>query len=158
MVKHNNIIPNVHLRKHWSRQKNHTHHDQPAAKLRRYRRRQDKAAKLFPRPLQKLRPVVASQTRRYAGKVWLLELGGLLQLDQLVCALCIVGGQRVVSVRSSGERGDEPEARSCDAAACRWCSGAARGQLCYLAGAAASVAVWRSAMLRRRTNAIARHR
>merc|ERR1719183_50876 len=69
MVKHNNIIPNVHLRKHWSRQKNHTHHDQPAAKLRRYRRRQDKAAKLFPRPLQKLRPVVASQTRRYAGKV-----------------------------------------------------------------------------------------
>ena len=57
--------------------------------------------------------------RRYAGKVWLLELGGLLQLDQLVCALCIVGGQHVVSVRSSGERGDEPEARSCDAAACR---------------------------------------
>ena len=69
MVKHNNIIPNVHLRKHWSRQKNHTHHDQPAAKLRRYRRRQDKAAKMFPRPIQKLRPVVASQTRRYAGKV-----------------------------------------------------------------------------------------
>jgi len=69
MVKHNNIIPNVHLRKHWSRQKNHTHNDQPAAKLRRYKRRQAKAAKLFPRPIQKLRPVVASQTRRYAGKV-----------------------------------------------------------------------------------------
>jgi len=69
MVKHNNIIPNVHLRKHWSRQKNHTHNDQPAAKLRRYKRRQDKAARMFPRPIQKLRPVVASQTRRYAGKV-----------------------------------------------------------------------------------------
>jgi len=69
MVKHNNIIPNVHLRKHWSRQKNHTHHDQPAAKLRRYKRRQAKAAAMFPRPIQKLRPVVASQTRRYAGKV-----------------------------------------------------------------------------------------
>ena len=36
--------------------------------------------------------------------MWLLELGGLLQLDQLVCASrCIVGGQHVVSVRSSGE-------------------------------------------------------
>ena len=57
--------------------------------------------------------------RRYAGKVWLLELGGLLQLGQLVCAMGIVGGQRVVSVRSSGERADEHGARSCDAAACR---------------------------------------
>ena len=54
-----------------------------------------------------------------AGKVWLHQLCGLLQLDQLVCAMRVVGGQRVVSVRSSGERGDEPEARSCDAAACR---------------------------------------
>ena len=39
--------------------------------------------------------------RRYAGKVWLLELGGLLQLGQLVCAMDVVGGQCVVSVRSS---------------------------------------------------------
>ena len=31
----------------------------------------------------------------------------------------IVGGQRVMSVRSSGARGDEPEARLCDALACR---------------------------------------
>ena len=56
---------------------------------------------------------------RYAGKVWLHKLGGLLQLGQLVCAMRVVGGQRVMSVRSSGERGDEPGARSCDAAACR---------------------------------------
>ena len=56
---------------------------------------------------------------RYAGKVWLHKLGGLLQLGQLVCAMRVVGGQRVMSVRSSGARGDEPEARSCDAAACR---------------------------------------
>ena len=54
-----------------------------------------------------------------AGKVWLHQLGGLLQLGQLVCATRVVGGQRVLSVRSSGERGDEPGARSCDAAACR---------------------------------------
>ena len=44
---------------------------------------------------------------RYAGKVWLHQLGGLLQLGQLVCAMRVVGGQRVMSVRSSGERGDE---------------------------------------------------
>ena len=56
---------------------------------------------------------------RYAGKVWLHQLGGLLQLGQLICAIRVVGGQRVVSVRSSGERGDEHGARSCDAAACR---------------------------------------
>jgi hypothetical protein len=51
--------------------------------------------------------------------VWLHQLGGLLQLSQLVCAMRVVGGQRVMSVRSSGERGDEPGARSCDAAVCR---------------------------------------
>ena len=54
-----------------------------------------------------------------AGKGWLHQLGGLLQLGQLLCAMRVVGGQRVVSLRSSGERGDEPRARSCDAAACR---------------------------------------
>ena len=57
--------------------------------------------------------------RRYAGKVWLLELGGLLQLGQLVYSMDIVGGQRAMGVRSSGERADEHGARSCDAAACR---------------------------------------
>ena len=31
----------------------------------------------------------------------------------------IVGGQRAMGVRSSGERADEHGARSCDAAACR---------------------------------------
>jgi hypothetical protein len=56
---------------------------------------------------------------RYAGQGWLHQLGGLMQLGQLVCAMRVVGRQRVMSVRSSGARGDEPEARSCDAAACR---------------------------------------
>ena len=56
-----------------------------------------------------------------AGQGWLHQLGGLLQLGQLVCAMRVVGRQRVMSVRSSGARGDEPEARSCDAAAC-WLS------------------------------------
>ena len=68
MVKHNNIIPNVHLRKHWQGRV-HTHHDQPALKKKRYERRVAKATRMFPRPIQKLRPIVSSMTRRYAGKV-----------------------------------------------------------------------------------------
>jgi hypothetical protein len=56
--------------------------------------------------------------RRCAGKGWLLELGGLLQLGQLVCAMGIVGGQRAMGVKSSGERADEPEARLCDTPGC----------------------------------------
>ena len=51
--------------------------------------------------------------------MWLLELGGLLQLGQLVCAMRIVGGLRAMGVSSSRELGDELEARSGDAAACR---------------------------------------
>ena len=51
--------------------------------------------------------------------MWLHQLGGLLQLGQLVCAMRVIGGQRVVSVSSSGERGDEPGARSYHAAAWR---------------------------------------
>ena len=34
MVKHNNIVPNVHLRKHWQTRVR-VHFDQPAKKLRR---------------------------------------------------------------------------------------------------------------------------
>ena len=68
MVKHNNIIPNVHLRKHWQR-RTKTHFDQPAAKLRRRQRRDAKSKAMFPRPIQKLRPIVSSCTRKYAGKV-----------------------------------------------------------------------------------------
>ena len=56
---------------------------------------------------------------RCAGKGWLLELGGLVQLGQLVCAMRIVGGLRAMGVSSSRELGDELEARSGDAAACR---------------------------------------
>lgn len=68
MVKHNNIIPNVHLRKHWTK-RTKTHFDQPGQKTRRYQNRIAKAARVFPRPVQNLRPIVSSPTRRYAGKV-----------------------------------------------------------------------------------------
>lgn len=57
MVKHNNVLANVHLRKHWARFVK-TWFNQPARKQRRVIARQTKAAKVFPRPLEKLRPVV----------------------------------------------------------------------------------------------------
>merc|ERR1719473_481387 len=68
MVKHNNSVPNIHLRKHWQR-RTHTHFDQAAQKLRRRQRRETAANRMHPRPTEALRPVVSSQTRQYAGKV-----------------------------------------------------------------------------------------
>lgn len=79
MVKHNNAVANIHLRKHWYRRVK-CHFNQPAQKLRRHQRRITKAAQSFPRPIQKLRPIVSSATRRYAGKV---RYGRGFTLDEL---------------------------------------------------------------------------
>lgn len=79
MVKHNNVVPNVHLRKHWQR-RTKCHFDQPAAKLRRRQVRDAKSKAMSPRPIQKLRPIVSSCTRRYAGKV---RYGRGFTLDEL---------------------------------------------------------------------------
>ena len=68
MVKHNNQLQNVHLRKHWQRFVK-TWFNQPARKQRRLHARQAKAAALFPRPLERLRPVTRGNTRRYNGKL-----------------------------------------------------------------------------------------
>lgn len=57
MVSHNNVVPNVHLRKHWLMRVK-TYFNQAANKRKRLLRRQAKAARLMPRPLEKLRPVV----------------------------------------------------------------------------------------------------
>lgn len=56
-MKHNNIIPKVHLRKHWARFVK-TWFNQPARKQKRSMARASKAAQIFPKPLEKLRPVV----------------------------------------------------------------------------------------------------
>ena len=49
--------------------------------------------------------------RRCAGKVWLHELGGEMLLGQCFGAMRIIGGLRVMGVRSCGSCGDETEAR-----------------------------------------------
>jgi large subunit ribosomal protein L13e len=79
MVKHNNVLPNVHLRKHWGRFVR-TWFDQPAKKLDRYTKRKSKAEKIAPRPLRSLRPIVAGQTNRHNGK---LRYGKGFTLEEL---------------------------------------------------------------------------
>lgn len=68
MVKHNNAIQKIHLRKHWGRFVK-TWFNQAARKTRRQNIRKEKAAAVFPRPADKLRPSVRCQTQRYNMKV-----------------------------------------------------------------------------------------
>ncbi|KAM7260066.1 hypothetical protein ACFE04_015807 [Oxalis oulophora] len=78
MVKHNNVIPNSHFKKHWQNYVK-TWFNQPARKTRRRVARQKKAVKIFPRPTAgPLRPIVHGQTRKYnmklrAGRGFTLE-------------------------------------------------------------------------------------
>ncbi|KAI3834555.1 hypothetical protein MKX03_004236 [Papaver bracteatum] len=69
MVKHNNVIPNGHFKKHWQNYVK-TWFNQPARKTRRRVARQKKAVKVFPRPTSgPLRPIVHGQTLKYNMKV-----------------------------------------------------------------------------------------
>ncbi|XP_008800008.1 60S ribosomal protein L13-1-like [Phoenix dactylifera] len=78
MVKHNNVVPNGHFKKHWQNYVK-TWFNQPARKTRRRIARQKKAVKIFPRPTSgPLRPVVQCQTLKYnmkprAGRGFTLE-------------------------------------------------------------------------------------
>ena len=60
-AKGNNIIPNGHFHKDWQKYVK-TWFNQPARKIRRRQNRVAKAARVAPRPLNKLRPVVACPT------------------------------------------------------------------------------------------------
>jgi len=69
---HNNVIPNVHLRKHWHnsiwtyRGVVKCHLNQHGKKMRRVRKRNEKAKRLAPRPTGgALRPAVRCQTFKY---------------------------------------------------------------------------------------------
>lgn len=100
MVKHNNIIPNIHCKKKW--------HDstrgplkvklalnQASKKKSRRLARAAKAAAIAPRPLQLLRPVVAAQTQRYSSK---LRLGKGFSLAELKAAGLSAAYARTVGI------------------------------------------------------------
>lgn len=67
MVKHNNVLPNVHLRKHWQRNVK-VWLNQAGRKSRRLIARRARAAATAPRPLDRLRPSVRCQTIRYSHR------------------------------------------------------------------------------------------
>ena len=67
MVKHNNVCPNVHLKKQWQRRVK-TWFDQPGRKKRRRKARIAKAKLMAPNPTHKLRPIVRGQTNKYNTK------------------------------------------------------------------------------------------
>jgi len=68
MGKHNNMIPNVHFHKDWQRYVKNWFHQAPQKKRRR-EKREEKAAKVFPRPVEGLlRPVVTPPTIKYNTK------------------------------------------------------------------------------------------
>ena len=68
MVRHNNMIHNVHLKFDWQ-DKVKTWYNQPGRKHRRRVLRQKKAALLNPNPTHKLRPIVRGQTNKYNTKI-----------------------------------------------------------------------------------------
>ncbi|CAN4105187.1 unnamed protein product [Withania somnifera] len=82
-MKHNNVIPNGHFKKHWQNYVR-TWFNQPARKTRRRIARQKKAATIFPRPTAgSLRPIVHGQTLKYNMKV---RAGRGFSLEELKAA------------------------------------------------------------------------
>jgi len=82
-MKHNNVIPNGHFKKHWQNYVR-TWFNQPARKTRRRVARQKKAVKIFPRPTAgPLRPIVRGQTLKYNMK---LRAGRGFSLEELKAA------------------------------------------------------------------------
>lgn len=78
----NKVIPNTHFRKDWQLRVR-TWFDQPAKKLKRRNRRAAKAKAAFPRPVERLRPLVHAPTAKYNSKT---RAGRGFSLDELkVC-------------------------------------------------------------------------
>ena len=88
MVRHNNMLPNVHLGKDWQ-EKVKTWFNQPGRKHRRQVKRATKAAKVAPNPTHTLKPIVRGQTNKYNNKIRLgrgftkeeLKKAGILSLN-----------------------------------------------------------------------------
>mmetsp|Transcript_17785 Transcript_17785/g.32129 ORF Transcript_17785/g.32129 Transcript_17785/m.32129 type:complete len:208 (+) Transcript_17785:65-688(+) len=88
MVKHNNVVPNIHCHKKYCQSsrgplKVRLSLDQATKKKSRRLARAAKAAKIAPRPLQLLRPAVHCPTQRYSSKV---RLGKGFTLEELKSA------------------------------------------------------------------------
>jgi len=100
MVKHNNVVPNIHCKKKWHDStrgplKVRLSLNQASKKKSRRLARAAKAAAIAPRPLQLLRPVVSAQTQRYSSKV---RLGRGFTLAELKAADLSASYARTVGI------------------------------------------------------------
>lgn len=67
-IRGNRVVPNAHFHKDWQRYIK-TWFDQPARKKRRHQKRTEKAKRIAPRPIKKLRPIVRCPTARFNMRV-----------------------------------------------------------------------------------------
>ena len=81
-IRGNRVVPNAHFHKDWQRYIK-TWFDQPARKKRRHQKRVEKAKRIAPRPLKKLRPVVRCETARFNMRQ---RLGRGFTLEELKAA------------------------------------------------------------------------
>lgn len=81
-IRGNRVVPNAHFHKDWQRYIK-TWFDQPARKKRRHQKRVEKAKRIAPRPLKKLRPVVRCPTARFSMR---LRQGRGFTLEELKAA------------------------------------------------------------------------
>ncbi len=100
MVKHNNIIPNIHCKKKWLQSsrgplKVRLNLDQASKKKSRRLARAAKAAAIAPRPLQLLRPSVRCPTQKYSAKA---KLGRGFTLEELKGAELTAGYARTIGI------------------------------------------------------------
>lgn len=95
MVRSNYQIPNAHFHKHWQRIGVRTWFNQPARKLRRLAARRERAAELFPRPTESLRPAVRCPTNRYNKRQ---RVGRGFTLDELKAAKVGVAFARSIGI------------------------------------------------------------
>lgn len=105
MVKHNYQLPDAHFRKHWSRFVK-SWFNQPANKKKRVAARRTKAAAVFPRPLEKLRPIVHCSTRKYSSK---LRYGKGFSLQELAKAQITPAFAQTVGISVDHRRHDLSE-------------------------------------------------
>jgi large subunit ribosomal protein L13e len=106
MVKHNNVVPNIHGKKKLLQSsrgpiKAKLSLDQASKKKSRRLRRSAKAAAIAPRPLQLLRPAVHCQTQRYSSKV---RLGRGFSLAELKAAGLTAAYARTVGIAVDARR------------------------------------------------------
>ena len=111
MVKHNNVIPNIHCRKKYLESsrgplKVRLTLNQAGKKKARRMARAAKAAKLAPRPVQLLRPAVHCPTQRYNAKV---RLGRGFTLEEIKAAGLTAAYARTIGIAVDHRRRNKSE-------------------------------------------------